>query len=151
MFVTLYETGEVHFCLFGTNGIYVKAENENFIATGLPCRQNLKYENFTSSFGRLRQNVQQKACRTIIFPRSTNQIIDLWRCRGRCRRHFLNSLVCSWRRKFVSRLSHHTPQKDEKSREVISRWTLKIGILVTVLAKCYETEKSVLWQWFPSV
>ena len=27
-FVTLYETGEVHFCLFGTNGFYVKAENE---------------------------------------------------------------------------------------------------------------------------
>ena len=24
----LYETGEVHFCLFGTNGFYVKAENE---------------------------------------------------------------------------------------------------------------------------
>ena len=27
MFVTLYETGEVHFCLFGTDGFYVKAEN----------------------------------------------------------------------------------------------------------------------------
>ena len=28
MFVTLYEIGEVHFCLFGTSGFYVKAENE---------------------------------------------------------------------------------------------------------------------------
>ena len=27
MFVTLYKTGEV-FCFFGTNGFYVKAENE---------------------------------------------------------------------------------------------------------------------------
>ena len=50
-------------------------------------------ENSTSSFGRLRQKLHQKACRTcstIIFPHSTNQIIDLWRCR--CRRHFLNSI-----------------------------------------------------------
>ena len=35
----------------------------------------------------------QKVCRTcstILFPHSTNQIIDLWRCC--CRRRFLNSL-----------------------------------------------------------
>ena len=44
MFVTLYETGEVHFCLFGTNGLYFKAENKNFIAASLRCRQNLKYK-----------------------------------------------------------------------------------------------------------
>ena len=37
------------------------------------------------------ENFHQKACSTIIFPRSTNQSIDLWRCR--CRRHFLNSLL----------------------------------------------------------
>ena len=94
MFVTLYKTGEVPFCLFGTNGFQVKAENEKFIAVGFRCRQNLKYENFTLSFGRLRQKLHQQACRTcstIIFPHSTNQIIDLWRCRGRCRRHFFNS------------------------------------------------------------
>ena len=39
---------------------------------------------------------QQKACRTcstIIFPRSTNQTLNLWRWRCRCRRHFLNSLI----------------------------------------------------------
>ena len=42
MFVTLYETREVHFCLFGTNGFHVKVENENFIAAGLRCRQNLQ-------------------------------------------------------------------------------------------------------------
>ena len=62
MFVTFYETGEVHFCLFGTNCFDVKAENEKFIAEGLRCRQNLKYENFTSSFGRLRQ--KKKSCCT---------------------------------------------------------------------------------------
>ena len=42
------------------------------------------------------ENFHQKACRTcstIIFPRSTNQSIDLWLCRCRCRRHFLNSLL----------------------------------------------------------
>ena len=44
------------------------------------------------------KNLDQKSCRTcstIVFPHSTNQITNLWRCRGRCCRHFLNSL--SWR------------------------------------------------------
>ena len=36
------------------------------------------------------KKMHRKACSTIIFPHSTNQIIDLWRCR--CRRHFLNSI-----------------------------------------------------------
>ena len=44
--------------------------------------------------------IAPKACRTcstIIFLHSANQIIDLWRCRGRCRRHFLkSSLVRCW-------------------------------------------------------
>ena len=51
---------------------YVKAENETFTAAGLRCRQNPKYENFTSSFRRLRQKLHQRACHTcstIIFPR----------------------------------------------------------------------------------
>ena len=42
------------------------------------------------------KTLHQKACRTcstIIFLHSTNQIIDLWRCRGRCRRQILNSLT----------------------------------------------------------
>ena len=60
MFVALYETGEVHFCLFGTNGFHVKAETQKFIAVGLRCRQNLKYEIFTPCFGRLRQNCSKK-------------------------------------------------------------------------------------------
>ena len=48
-------------------------------------RQNRKYENFSSSFGRLCQNIAPKGtCSTINFPHSTNQIIYLWRCRCRC-------------------------------------------------------------------
>ena len=42
------------------------------------------------------KTLHQKACRTcstIIFLYSTNQIIDLWRCRWRCRRQILSSLV----------------------------------------------------------
>ena len=64
---------------------HVKAKNERFTVASSRCRQNLKYENFTSLSGRL----HQKACRTcttIIFLHSTNQIIDLWRCCCRCRR-----------------------------------------------------------------
>ena len=51
---------EVHFRLLGRNGFQVKAENERFVAAVLRCRQNLKYENFTSSFGRLRQKIAPK-------------------------------------------------------------------------------------------
>ena len=40
-------------------------KNTRCIAAGSRCRQNLKYENFTSSFGRLRKKkLHQKACRT---------------------------------------------------------------------------------------
>ena len=55
MLVTLYNAEEMHFCLLGTNRFHVKAENERFDAAGFLCRRNLKYENFTSSLGRLRQ------------------------------------------------------------------------------------------------
>ena len=55
MLVTLYKVGEVHLRLNGTNGFHVKAKNESFTAAGSRRRQNLKYENYTSSFGRLRQ------------------------------------------------------------------------------------------------
>ena len=42
--------------MLGTNGFHVKAKNEGFTAASSRCRLNLKYENFTSSFGRLRQS-----------------------------------------------------------------------------------------------
>ena len=57
MLITSYKIGGVHFRLLGTNGFHVKAKNERFTATSSRCRQNLKYENFTSSFGSLRQNI----------------------------------------------------------------------------------------------
>ena len=71
------------------------AKNGRFTVAGSRYRQNLTYENFTALFGRLRQKLHQIVCRTcrtpstIIFPHSTNQIIDLWRCRCRSRRHSL--------------------------------------------------------------
>ena len=80
--VTLYETGEVHFRLLGTNGIHAKAENERFSAAGSRCRQNLKLENFTSSFGRLRQNFAPKGVPHVqhdYFPHPANPIHYLWR------------------------------------------------------------------------
>ena len=75
------------------------------------CRQNLKFENFTSSFGRLRQKIAPKSMPHVqhdyFFPHSTNQIIDLWRCRFRCRcRHFLNSVLLK-RRHQRQRLRHN--------------------------------------------
>ena len=61
MLVTLYKIGEVHFrSVLGTNGFHEKTQKERFAAAGSRCHQNLKYENFTSSFGRLRQKVARK-------------------------------------------------------------------------------------------
>ena len=61
MLVTLYKIGGVHFRLLGTNGFHVKLKNERFTVASFRCRQNLKYENFMSSFGRLRQNTAPKS------------------------------------------------------------------------------------------
>ena len=61
MLITLYKIGGVPFRLLGTNGFHVKAKNERFIAASSRCRQNLKYKNFTSSFGGLRQNIAPKS------------------------------------------------------------------------------------------
>ena len=55
MLVTLKKTVEVSFHLIDANGFHAKAKKERFTAAGSRCRQNLKYEYFTWSFGRLRQ------------------------------------------------------------------------------------------------
>ena len=61
MLITLYKIGGVPFRLLDTNGFLVKAKNERFTAASSRCRQNLKYENFTSSFDRLRPNISPKS------------------------------------------------------------------------------------------
>ena len=60
MLVTVNKLGGVYFPLLCTNCFHVRAENERFSGAGSSCRQNLKYENFTSSYGRLRQNIAPK-------------------------------------------------------------------------------------------
>ena len=52
------------------NGFHVRIENEIFPAAGLCCHQNLTYENFKSSFGRLCQKCCTKkhaACAAQLF------------------------------------------------------------------------------------
>jgi len=44
--------------VLGTNDFHVKAEDETFIAAGSRCRENLKFVDLASSFGRLRQKLQ---------------------------------------------------------------------------------------------
>ena len=61
MLITLYKIGGVDFRLLATNGFRVKAKKERFTAASSRCRQNLKYENLPSSFGRLRQNIAPKS------------------------------------------------------------------------------------------
>ena len=61
MLITLYKIGGVLFRLLATNGFRVKAKKERFTAASSRCRQNLKYENFPSSFGRLRQKIAPKS------------------------------------------------------------------------------------------
>ena len=94
--ITLYKIDGMHFRLLGTNGFHVKAKTERFTFASWCCRQNLKYENLTSSFARPIKTLHQKACRTcstIIFRHSTNQIIDLWHWSWRCCRQILTSLL----------------------------------------------------------
>ena len=61
MLIMLYKKGELHFRLLGTNGFHAKAKSERFTVASSPCRQNLKYENFTSSLGRLRRKIVPKS------------------------------------------------------------------------------------------
>ena len=51
---------------------HVKAKSERFTAASSRCCQNLKYENFRSSFGRLRQNIAPKSVQHAYFS-SFNQ------------------------------------------------------------------------------
>ena len=78
---------------------HVKAKNERSTSSGSRCRQNIKDEKSRRDLVDYVKELHQKAwraCSTIIFPHSTNQIFDLWRCPGRCRRNFLNSLLGSF-------------------------------------------------------
>ena len=97
MLITLYKIGELHFHLLGTNGFHVKAKSERFTAASSCC---VITSNMTISRRRLAdycdvKTLHQKACRTIIFLHPTNEIIDLLRCRWRCRRQILKSLLGS--------------------------------------------------------
>ena len=73
MFVTLYKISEFHLHLLDPNGFHAKAKNERFTAMGFHCRQNLKNENFLSSFVQKLHQDAHSMCSTIIFPHSTNQ------------------------------------------------------------------------------
>jgi len=66
LLVKLHKIGEVlHFRLLGKKDFPVKKKNERFPAVNLRCRQNLKYENVTWTFGRLGQ---------FITPQSVPQV-----------------------------------------------------------------------------
>ena len=69
--------------------------HETFTAVGSTCVRTSKMKISRRLVGYVKK-LQQKVCCTcnkIFSPHPTNQIIDLWRCRGRCCRHFLNFLI----------------------------------------------------------
>ena len=69
--------------------------NHWFVAFSLTLPSS-KYEISRRRLADYVKTYHQKACRacsTIIFLHSTNQIIDLRRCRWRCRRQIWNSLI----------------------------------------------------------
>ena len=82
----LCKISEVYFRLLGAIGFHVKAKNERFTAASWRYRQNLKYENLSSSFGR--QTFAQKSVLHVQLDyfSSFNQS-NHW---SRCRRHFSN-------------------------------------------------------------
>ena len=65
--------------LSGSNGFHVMAWSEILTVVGSYCHQNLKPENFTSSFGGPRQKVARLEHHDPSL--SFDHIIDLWRCR----------------------------------------------------------------------
>ena len=72
MLLTSCEMNEESIHLIDTNGYHEKLENERFSVSGSRCRQDLKFEVVTSSFGRLRQrNVFNVQC----FSFSLNKVI----------------------------------------------------------------------------
>ena len=81
MLITLYKIGELHFRLLVTNGFHVKAKSERFTAASSRCCQNLKYENFTSSFGladfvkTLHQKRAARAARLFLFIQPIKSLI----------------------------------------------------------------------------
>ena len=87
----MYEAGEVYFFVLRKNGLHLNSENKIFNAASSRCRRNLKYGNFTSSFGR-RQNIALKSVPHVQHDylssfNKTNQSFPRYRCR--CCRHFL--------------------------------------------------------------
>ena len=98
MLVMLYKIGKVHFSLVCREWFSCKGKEWKIYCCGHAMStepQKLKF-HVDRRLTEYVQNFQQKACRTcstIIFLRSTNQTLNLWRCCCRCRRHFLNSLI----------------------------------------------------------
>ena len=85
MLVTLHKIGEMYLRLLGMNDFPVKTENEKLSAAGLRCR---KFR--LADYDKTLHEKARHTCSTIIFPRSTNRIIYLWRCR------FLKSLIARY-------------------------------------------------------
>ena len=103
MLVRLYKIGGVHFRLLGTNAFHLKLKNEGFTAASLRCLRTSDMKISRLRLADYVKTLHQKACHTcstIIFLHSTNKIIDLWRCRWRCRRQILNSLRAAISRKY---------------------------------------------------
>ena len=96
MLVTLCKVGEVCFRFLGTNGFSCKGKEWKIYCCGLALPSKHVQSNMKISRRYLAKNCTKKRvarAARLFFPHSTNQIIDLWRCRCRCCRRFLNSLV----------------------------------------------------------
>ena len=96
MLITLYRIGGVHFASL-VRMVFVSRQRRKDLLLRAPVVD--RTSNMKFSRRRLADYVKtlhQKACRTcstIIFLHSTDQIIDLWRCRWSCRRQILSSLI----------------------------------------------------------
>ena len=99
MLVTLSKIGEVYFACLALMDLVLRPRIKDLQqwARVVVRTSNVKISrrHLANYVTKLHQSAF-RTCSTIIFPRSTNQIIiDLWRCR--CCRHFLKSLLGSLR------------------------------------------------------
>ena len=131
----VYKIAEVPFHLIDTNGFHVRGKEWMTYCCGLALSSEPQIWKFhvviwlttskncttgraarTARFFFLIQPIKSLiydvvvavavvTCSTILFPHSTNQIIDLWRGRRCCRSSFVNSLISkqhdTWKKKTV--------------------------------------------------
>ena len=130
------QNGKVHFsCLAQILMVLMEKQRmkDNFTAAGSHCCLNLKKENCLAHYVKKLHTIACHTCSMIIFPHWTNQIIDLWHCRGHCCGHFLTLPIidkaqCKW-----------TGRSAERMKDLLTCVHIAIKTLNLEISHCYSS------------